>query len=100
MSRRERFWRGPGMPLSLAAIVGLSWVGFSQTRSATASLDDRSEYLAVTASSGRGEEEVLWMFDTRSEELIVVAWDRQASMMMPLGRRDVSADVVSAARSR
>jgi len=88
------------LPLALAVIGSLVWAGISVTGSATASLDDRSEYLAVTASSGRGSEEVIWMFDTRTEELIVVAWDRQAGMMMPLGRRDVSADIVSAARGR
>jgi hypothetical protein len=100
MSRPARLWRGSGLPLALAVIGSLVWAGFSVTGSATASLDDRSEYLTVTASSGRGSEEVIWMFDTRTEELIVVAWDRQAGMMMPLGRRDVSADVVSAARGR
>ncbi len=100
MAARGRFWSGPIMPLIATAIAGLGWLGVLAGRPATASLDDRSEYLTVTGSSGRGEEEVIWMFDTRAEELIVVAWDRQRSMMMPLGLRNVSADLTAAAGGR
>jgi hypothetical protein len=99
MPRDGRYWLGSALPLAIASIVALCWT-FTTSRSALASLDDRSEYLAVTASSGRGPEEVIWMFDTRTEELIVVAWDRNAKMMMPIGMHDVSADVAAAAGSR
>jgi hypothetical protein len=95
-----RLWQRSAPPFALAAIAGLWWMTSNSTRSATAFLDDRSEYLAVAASSGRGLEEVIWMFDTRTEELIVVAWDRSAGMMMPLGLRNVSADLDAAAGGR
>ncbi|MBT5382664.1 MAG: hypothetical protein HOL13_07480 [Phycisphaerae bacterium] len=100
MPSRRRSWRGPVLPLALAALFGVCWLTQFSIRSATASFADRSEYLSVAAGSGRGEEEVLWMFDTRTEELIVVAWDRQAGMMVPLGRREVFNDIKVAGRSR
>ncbi len=100
MPPRGRFWQGPAVPLIIAAVAALCWMTVATSHSATAALDDRSEYLAVTASSGRGQEEVIWIFDTRTEEIIAVAWDRNAKMMMPLGRRDVSADLTVASGSR
>jgi hypothetical protein len=100
MPVRRSPWRGPILPLALAAVFGVCWLSQFSIRSATASLADRSEYLSVAAGSGRGDEEVLWMLDTRTEELIVVAWDRQTGMMMPLGRREVFNDIKAAGRSR
>lgn len=92
-------WAGSVLPLGIIAVVGLCW-GFGIGKPAIASLDARSEYLAIVGGSGRGEEEVMWLFDTRTEELIAVAWDRQAGMMMPLGRRSVSEDLQTAQGGR
>ncbi|MDP7071087.1 MAG: hypothetical protein QF561_07040 [Phycisphaerales bacterium] len=80
--------------LAAAAVVLPASLGLMWTPTAAAIGSDRSEYLAVTARSGRGEEEALWIFDTRTEELIVVAWDREASTMRTLDRREVSQDLL------
>ncbi|MDP7030087.1 MAG: hypothetical protein QF733_07700 [Phycisphaerales bacterium] len=91
--------RGPAVPLGIVAAIMLGMLATSP-RTAVGVLDERSEYVAVTASSGRGAEDIVWLLDTRTEELIAVAWDREARRMAPLGRRSVAADVETARRGR
>ncbi|HJO15371.1 MAG TPA: hypothetical protein QF800_00630 [Phycisphaerales bacterium] len=61
---------------------------------------DLSDYLVVAGRSGRGDEEVLWLLDTRSGELIVAGWDRQEKRFVPLGRRSLTNDVEESLRAR
>lgn len=98
--RRHRWPTGPGLPLSIAAVLGVLafWQGAEPTASGL--LQDSSEYLTVSGRSGRGDSEVLWLLDTRSEELIVVDWDRTSRTIAPLGRRSIGADVQTAVRGR
>jgi len=93
-------WRGPVMPLAVLVAVGICTVLVPGARPAAGLLDDRSEYLAVTGRSGRVNESIVWMLDTRTEELIAVSWDEQFKMMRPVGRRDLAADVTAASRGR
>ncbi|MCH2139525.1 MAG: hypothetical protein MK100_00650 [Phycisphaerales bacterium] len=97
---KANVWSGPWVPGVLLVMASIVWglqVGESQVE---ATIDDRSAYMAVTARTGRGEEAVLWMLDTQTEELIAVGWEQRAKSMLPMGRRSVAADVQTAKRIR
>lgn len=91
---------GPGLPVAVVIALGsvLAWRHGEPTAGAV--LLDPSEYLIVSGRSGRGDEEVLWLLDTRSEELVVVGWDRTQRTMVPMGRREIDRDVTAAMRTR
>ena len=93
-------WRGPAIPLAILIAVGIWTVLVPGALPAAGLLEDRSEYLAITGRSGRANESIVWMLDTRTEELIAVSWDDQLKMMRPVGRRDIAADIAVAARGR
>ena len=84
----------------LILVPTLCWYGSSNDAHAAWAQDALSDYLVVTGRSGRGDEEVLWVLDTRSEELLVVGWDRQERRFVPLGRRLIANDVAEALRGR
>ncbi len=96
---RPPWMRGPALPLGVLAAVVLG-MAVTTPNPAIGVLDDRSEYIAVSGLSGREGEAVVWMLDTRSEELIAVTWDRAARMLAPLGRRSLSADLDTARKGR
>ena len=91
--------RGPVVPLGLLAALILG-MGLTAPNMAVGVLDDRSEYIAVTGRSGRSGEDVVWLLDTRTEELIAVAWSREARMLAPLGRRSITVDAETARKGR
>ncbi len=86
--------------VTLVAMAAMWWPGSSNTAVATWMQGDLSDYLVVTGRSARGDEEVLWLLDTRSEELLVVGWDRQERRFVPLGRSSIADDVAEALRGR
>jgi hypothetical protein len=98
--RRFAAWHRPMAPLAILVLAGFWMIIAPGSGPAAGFLDDRSEYLAVTGRSGRVGEGIIWMLDTRTEELIAVGWDQQLKMMRPLGRRDLAADVDTASRGR
>lgn len=59
-----------------------------------------STTLAVSASSGISQEQLLWMFNPQSMEMVVVGWDRTGQSMIPLDFRNVAEDVQLLKRSR
>ncbi len=99
MSTTFKRWRIP-VTLGSVAVVLLISLLLPPLSEASGISGDRSTYLAVTAQSGRGQEEAVWIFDTRTEELIVVAWDRDSSSMRTLDRREVSRDLLTVEGSR
>ncbi|MCP4759680.1 MAG: hypothetical protein GY894_04880 [Planctomycetes bacterium] len=94
MPRIAKQWRLPSLLMVSAAAASIIMLCLPTVPMAEAIAGDRSNYLAVTARSGRGGEEAVWIFDTRTEELIVVAWDRNASSVRALDRREVSRDLL------
>lgn len=56
--------------------------------------------LAVSAASGVSKEQLLWMFNPQSMEIVVVGWDRTGKSMAPLDYRNVADDVAILKRSR
>ena len=60
----------------------------------------RGETMVVSGNSGRSTEQVLWMFDPQSMELVVVGWDQKGSGLEPLDRRLIQSDVEALRRAR
>ena len=59
-----------------------------------------SNTLAITAASGTSKEQLLWMFNPRTMEMVVIGWDRSGTSMTPLDYRNVAEDVDLLKRSR
>ncbi|MCH2135226.1 MAG: hypothetical protein MK101_01440 [Phycisphaerales bacterium] len=86
--------------LGAAALLGGLALWRSDSATAMGALEPRSNYLVITARSGEGDAEVLWLLDTRTEELSVAGWTHDGKGIRPWGTRSLSADLEHARRQR
>lgn len=93
---RSRPWGLLGLNAALLLVLGV--VTFAPR--ATGQFMPRGNALAVSARTGLSNEQVLWLFDPQSMELVAVGWDRAGTAMTPLGRRNVARDVETLRQSR
>jgi hypothetical protein len=96
--RRERVL----IPAVLALVLG-AMVVLRPTQGAQAALgmgEDRAGYLVVSGASGQGTDHLLWILDTRSEELVLAGWDSTIRGLKGFGTRNVKADLEHARKNR
>ena len=90
------------IPVVLAAVLAAG-LALRPTAGAEAALglrEDRSAYLVVSGASGQGDDQLLWILDTRSEELVLAGWDSTIHGLKGFGTRNVQADLAHARRNR
>lgn len=90
------------VPLVLAIVLGCV-VMFGPTDPvavAVSASSDRGGYLVVTARSGEGDAQVLWLLDTRAEELAVAGWSQPTNGLKTWGTRSLQQDLQFARRHR
>lgn len=93
---RSRPWGLLGLNAVLLLVLGI--VTFAPR--ATGQFMPRGNTLAISARTGLSNEQVLWLFDPQTMELVAVGWDRTGTSMNPLGRRNVARDVETLRQSR
>lgn len=102
MKAPRRFLTGPALPLGTAALLGALalWRSDASTADSLQGFQPRSNYLIITARSGEGDAEVLWLLDTRAEELSVAGWTQQGGGIRSWGTRSLPGDLDHARRHR
>lgn len=93
---------GVKVPLMLAVLLGgLVAFGPSDRQAvARSAAPDRGGYLIVSARSGEGDAQVLWLLDTRAEELAVAGWSGRSGGLTTWGTRSVRQDLEFARQHR
>ena len=86
--------------ICLNAVLVLVLAAVSLGPNAIGQFQPNSTTLAVSAASGLSKEQLLWMFNPQSMEMVVVGWDRTGKSMVPLDFRNVAEDVQLLKRSR
>ncbi len=86
------------LALLLAAVVAIGPT--DPVAVAVSASVDRGGYLVVTARSGEGDAQVLWLLDTRAEELAVAGWSQRANGLQTWGTRSLQQDLQFARRNR
>ena len=87
------------IPAGLALVLG-ALVLHRHQDTATASMLSDADYVVVSGASGLGDDQLLWILDTRSRELVVAGWDNTAKGLVGHGTRSVSGDLESLRRRR
>jgi hypothetical protein len=80
------------LPAALAACLGAMLLLRGEPN-ALAAIQERGEYLVVAGANGRGDDHVLWILDTRAEELVAAGWDNATKTMKGFGTRDINQDL-------
>ena len=90
------------VPLAVALVLGAMLVFGSSDPIAIAQSEraNRGSYLTVTARSGEGDATVLWLLDTRAEELAVAGWSQRSKGLETWGTRSLQQDLAYARRQR
>ena len=96
VARRKGAW--PLLVLNLVLVLLLGIVSFNPD--AIGQFKPGGQTLAISTTTGNGNEQLMWMFDTNSMRLVVTGWDRTGSALIPLDHRDVSEDVTKLRKSR
>ena len=86
------------LALMLAAVVALGPTDPVAVALSTSA--DRGGYLVVTGRSGEGDAQVLWLLDTRAEELAVAGWSQRTNGLKTWGTRSLQQDLQFARRHR
>lgn len=87
------------LPAALATALGGVLLLRGETN-AFAEVQNRGDYLVVAGSNGQGDDQVLWILDTRAEELVAAGWDNNTHTMKGFGTRSVNQDLEQVRRRR
>ena len=95
-------WSPVKVPLIVAVLLAaLLIIGPSDPLAvALSAAPDRGGYLIVSARSGEGDAQVLWLLDTRAEELSVAGWSQVSGGLATWGTRSLQQDIQFARRHR
>jgi len=92
--------RGFALPVALAGVLGALALFRSDNALTAATSTDRADYLIVAGASGQGDDQVIWILDTRAEELALVGWDNGTQGLRGLGTRQLSRDIAQVRQQR
>ena len=81
------------LPLTVAALLLVVLAVRQDSVVHAAMSEDRGDYLVVSGASGLGDDQLLWILDTRAEELTVAGWDSGAKGVRGFGTRSVQRDL-------
>jgi hypothetical protein len=89
---RSRRFDHVALPAALAAGLGAMLLLRGETN-VQAAMQERGDYLVVAGANGQGDDQVLWILDTRAEELVAAGWDNASRAMKGFGTRDINQDL-------
>ena len=96
---RSKGFQRIALPAALVTMLGTVLLLRGET-DAFAAMQERGDYLVVAGSNGQGDDQVLWILDTRAEELVAAGWDNPTNAMKGFGTRSVNRDLEQVRRRR